>query len=287
MSMRTSLLLSGLLLGGLAWAAPPENPPPAGSAMERAGERMMNAVNLPPGFTQKDLGEENDIRAALAAVTKDALDKGNFDSLMKHFVDEDRDRIGKEKDRDTAVLDGRIDQIRKAWKDKYGNDFDMKDPKVVFNDQFARIIQGEVTDPQLAVASWPLMPTNIIPGRTEAEPAAAKVREAEEAKKMMGGEKNLDKGRNVAIVAMSPMFHLPDLTVCMIHELPDSWRIDLPNDRTGSQIYQDLLTRLTWIGEHTDQWPADQDDARRLVTHHVLCGIYGVPLPTEQMGVGR
>jgi hypothetical protein len=50
----------------------------------------------------------------------------------------------------------------------------------------------------------------------------------------------------------------------------------VPNTRTGKQIHDDLLTQLTELGNNTQQWPSNKDDAYRLFAHHVLMAIYGV-----------
>ena len=53
---------------------------------------------------------------------------------------------------DQTKLDGRIEQIRQAWKTKYGHDFDLSDEKTVFDNRYA-IVQGEVSDPS-SRAGW-------------------------------------------------------------------------------------------------------------------------------------
>ena len=60
--------------------------------------------------------------------------------------------------------------------------------------------------------------------------------------------------------------------------------VDVPNDRTGEQIYQDLLTHLTYADEHKDQWPSDVNDGYRMFAHHVLMALYGVPVNEKAMG---
>jgi len=55
--------------------------------------------------------------------------------------------------------------------------------------------------------------------------------------------------------------------------------VDLPNDRTGEQIYNDLTTHLTYIRDHQDKWPADVTDGYRLVAQHAIGALYGVPVP--------
>src|SRR5688500_13365145 len=57
------------------------------------------------------------IRDTLASATEAALTKGGFDDMVERLVDADRNRIGSTglTDKDLEILDGRINQIRKAW----------------------------------------------------------------------------------------------------------------------------------------------------------------------------
>jgi len=86
----------------------------------------------------------------------------------------------------------------------------------------------------------------------------------------------LEKGRDVALVRMPAIDNLPDMTLSMIHQFPDAWKFDIPNDRSGEQIYNDLLTQLTWLGDHSANWPTSTDDAYRTFAHHVIAALYGV-----------
>jgi hypothetical protein len=90
-------------------------------------------------------------------------------------------------------------------------------------------------------------------------------------------DRNLDKGRNVAIVNF-PMSHGAQmLTVSMIHELPDNWKIDVPDNVDGQVLYDNLLTHLTAVNEMKDKWPDDVNEGYRMVSHHVLMAVYGIP----------
>jgi hypothetical protein len=91
-----------------------------------------------------------------------------------------------------------------------------------------------------------------------------------------GGDRNLDQGRNVAYVTVAASHILPELKVPLIHELPDMWKIDVPDSVTGQKLYDNLLKHLTMADEQKDQWPSDVNDAYRMVSHHVLMAILDV-----------
>lgn len=69
------------------------------------------------------------IYTALGGTAGDALTKKDFDGVVSRLAKADRDRIGNFKDQKFPELDGRIDQLNKDWKAKYGHDvnFDNKD----------------------------------------------------------------------------------------------------------------------------------------------------------------
>jgi len=118
---------TSLLIGG------PNDPnaPPDRSGVSSINQQPMA---LPAGFTVKDLKEQNDIKKELATATEHAVTKNHFDNLCNCLAKPDKDRVGSYKDRNVDTMNGRIDQINKAWKEKYNKDFDFDKAKVVFGD---------------------------------------------------------------------------------------------------------------------------------------------------------
>jgi len=233
-------------------------------------------LELPAGIQPKDLKEDKDIKKALSRTTNDAVDHNHFDNLISNFVDQDRDRMKDNKNMDVTKLNEVIGVIRREWKAKYNEDFDItrKERGAVFNDQFV-ILQGEVVDPNLAMANWPVPVT----AELGAKPAADQGHAQPTDKK---SEVNLEKGRNVALVRFPDSHGLSALKLSLIHELPDRWRLDVPNNISGQQIHDNLLTQLTWVNDHKDKWPADVDDAYRMVAHHVFMALYDVNIPLHE-----
>ena len=266
--------MSSFLATSFLRADDPNAPPAAG---------MRTSLQLPAGFTQKDLKEEKDIKNELASLTENAVTKDHFDNLCNCLTKQDKDRIGEYKDRDVTKLNGRVDQIQRAWKEKYGKDFDFDKAKVIFDDRYT-IVQGEVSDPAVAIMTWPVQALSNEPMKaSEMQKPAPGNRDME---KKEAKDAKLDKGRNVALVKFPAEFNTPDITVSMIHQLPDNWKIDVPNTRSGEQIYNDLLTQLTWLGDHSSQWPANQDDVYRMFAHHVVAALYGAQPTMAEPGPG-
>lgn len=137
-----------LMIGSVVIAA-------AVAAAVIAGETMYKGTErLPAGVSEKVLNDQNDIRSILAEVSSAALTKGSLDDLVERIATPDRKRFGTFFDSDSTELDGRIEQIQKAWKGKYGVDLKIDDRRVF--DGFVTIIEGEITDETAARLGWPV-----------------------------------------------------------------------------------------------------------------------------------
>jgi len=224
----------------------------AGSAVDKTKEKAHDV---------KTNWENGRAYTLLGQVTNASLTKGGFNDVIERFNDADRNRLGSyahdknNKDK-LDILDGRIAQFQKDWKAKYNENFKIHKDDVVFGNSMFTIAQGEIgKDAQLAGER--------IPAPDPTKPAT-------------GGDRNLEKGRNVAYVTVASSHGLPELKVPLIHELPDMWKIDVPDSVTGQKLYDNLLKHLTMANEHKDQWPSDVNDAYRMVSHHVLMAILDV-----------
>jgi hypothetical protein len=90
-------------------------------------------------------------------------------------------------------------------------------------------------------------------------------------------DRNLDKGRNVAVVSFPESHGMPELYVSLIHEMPDNWKIDVPDNVDGQKLNDNLCNHLTMFAQHKDQWPTDVNEAYRMAAHHVMMAIYDMP----------
>jgi hypothetical protein len=85
-------------------------------------------------------------------------------------------------------------------------------------------------------------------------------------------------GQNTATVQIQASHGMPALTVPMVHETPDRWKIDAPDTLTPEKLKQNVLDHLTAADEMKDQWPADVNEAHAFVAHHVLMAIMDQPV---------
>jgi len=253
-------------------------------------------ADLPAGIQKATKDDSEDIRAALADTSEAVISK-SFHKVRNHLVDADRNRLKDLKD-DDATFAGRIEQIRKDWKAKYGKDFDVEH-KIAFGPDFKGfvIVQGEIANPQL-LSNWPVdqkkagasgslkvgdakVEGQIGAGGANANAAATGARDEANKPGNKPGDRNLEKGRNVAIVTFPAAAGMPEVTASLIHELPDQWRIDLPDNIDSMKFYQNLLAHMTAFGDAKDQWPTDANEASRLLTQHVLMAFYDIPMSAK------
>jgi hypothetical protein len=230
---------------------------------------------FPAGFEAKAGQPSEGIKSGLAKLTERAVTKGDFNKMLAELSRPDRERAREFKGVDQGAIDAQIDKIAKQWKAKYGADFDLKDKDKVFDNRF-QIIEGEVNDSAAALANWPVAVNGdrIAVTASGQQPAASDNKEV----KHEARQEKLEKGRNVALVRFPAELGMPEMTVSMIHHLPAFWRIDIPNDRSGEQIYNDLLANLGWIADHSDRWPSNVEDAYRMVAAHAVAATYGIAL---------
>jgi len=248
--------VAALAAGGVAFTTSVRADDTVGNKVDRTVDKTKEE-----GHNVKTNWENGRAYTLLGQLTNAALTKGGFSDVIERFNDADRNRLGSyahdknNKDK-LDILDGRIAQFQKDWKAKYNENFKIHKDDVVFGNSMFTVAQGEIgKDAQLAGER--------IPAPDPTKPAT-------------GGDRNLEKGRNIAYVTVASSHGLPELKVPLIHELPDMWKIDVPDAVTGQKLYDNLLKHLTMANEHKDQWPSDVNDAYRMVSHHVLMAILDV-----------
>jgi len=235
--------------------------------------------------------DADDIRKTMAKVTEDAVTKDDFHKLTKNLVDADYDRVKNFKPSDNfATLNGRIDQFNKDWKAKYNEDFGFSSHRNdVLNDSFARIVQGEIGEARTAGGKEvPSAEPQNVKGGTPQDLKKSGVNQPDaNSDKTFGGETKREPGRNIATVIFqgfakaeakaepgqpmtAKMEAQKELAIPMIHELPDTWKIDIPDNIGGQQLYDNLLKHLTMVDEDRANWPADKNEAYRQVTRHLM-----------------
>lgn len=274
--MKKSLALAAaasLVVGGVSLTASPAWAVDSSDQnhSQSHDQAQSTPLRLPDGVKAVDNSKADDMRQIVAQVTQAAITKGGFDDLVERFVDQDRNRVGEYAESDFKDLDGRIEQLQRAWQQKYHQEFDMDAAKVLAS---AQAVEGEITDPVALLRNWPVNVT------TEAAQAKANPDEPANTENTEDNG-NIEKGRGIGVLRLPADSMLPMLDISLIDEA-GGWKIDLPNSRTGKQIHDDLLTHLTYLGEHADQWPSNVEDAYRMFAHHVMMAVYGVDVSQQK-----
>jgi len=258
---------AAMSVGTFAWV-------PAARADDTVGNKVDRTVDktAAAGHNTKVNWENGRAYTMLGQITNAALTKGGFNDMIERFNDADRNRLGSwAKDKNNKekldVLDGRIAQFQKDWKAKYGHDFKIHKDDVVFGNPMFTVAQGEIgKDAQLAGEK--------LPGSENV--TKDNLNKPKDATGNTAADRNLEHGRNVAYVTVAQSHGMPELKVPLIHELPDAWRVDVPDNIDGAKLYDGILKHLTMANEMKDKWPADENEAYRAVAHHVLMGVMGV-----------
>jgi len=246
-------------------------------------------VAMPAGIEVKNLNSDKAIERAFKDVTNDSMNKTGMDNLIGRLVDEDRVRINKslvsgrslnniEGDKNKKLTD-LIADIEGTWKSKYNQGFDV-DINKVYTTNFFHIQTGEVVDANMLVGKWPV---NANIGADKGGKLTPQ--EAQDTKgRLLGGDVNLEKGRNVAIVHFIGTPGFAGVNASMIHEA-GGWKFDVPNDVNAQALYDNLCKNLSYFDQRKDKWPGDVNEAYRQMTHLVVASLYGVPLNMEAGGV--
>jgi len=316
---------AALTVGGFAYAqdAQPNAAERAGQAIEHGAEKTGDAIKhgaekvkdaVTPGDQSRTASagqskHAEEIHDVLAQVAEAALTKDGLDDIVERFVDADRNRLGTNKDDLKAddTLNGRVAQFQKDWKDKYGQDFDIKDEDKVYDPSFAMITEGEEGKARTAsdrigadtsAGGGAASASGTVGGAsasgtvdTNTGTASGNVDNktgVDAPKANTDGQTAADKnrndpGRNIATVHIAASHNMPALDVPMIHEA-GGWKIDIPDSVDGPKYKQAVLTALTHCDDMKDKWPSDVNDAYRAVTHSVLLSIFDKPLDDKSAG---
>jgi len=298
------LTASALTIGGLCFipgtrAADPPVAPNDAVGTVRTDTRTTEIRTVDRGNNPSVAAPDaDDIRKTIAWVAETAVTKGDFDKLNNRFVKADEERIEKFKPADGgAKLDGRIESFLKDWKAKYNEDFNFSrsNRNDVLNDQFARIVQGEIGEARTASGKEvPSAEPQNVKGGSPADLKKSGVNQPDaNSNKTFGGDTKREPGRNIATVIIpaaamasakiEPGANPPmtgkmeaqkELAIPLIHELPDTWKIDVPDNIDGQKLYDNLVKHLTMVDEDRANWPADKNEAYRTVTRHMLEALF-------------
>ncbi len=206
------------------------------------------------------------IRVVIADTVDDALTRNHFDNLVDRFTKGDRDRLSKPANNMMDDINAQVDQINSAWKAKYNQDFDIKAHREnVFNSQFAMINEGALADTARLAAS---KTGTGAPAAGGAAPTGdASIDSA-----------NSAESRNTASVTIPASHGLGQVILVLNNEgLLRGYKIDVADKLDAQKLHDNLLSQVTAINADKANWPADVNDAYRMVAHRVLMALQDAP----------
>jgi len=291
MLRRFSLALAAGVLGGVAVAHAQQadrtrDPVPKDRMVER------QQAQLPDGIQMKELKQIDNIRQQTAKLVNHAMTQGDFGRIVDQLAVFNRDQMKDWRNRDFKTMDGVIAQINKDWNAKYGHDF--KANGDVFDDRFT-IVQGVVTDANVAAMNFPVKArgsdAQLAGGRERANDAKHNDAERNDARQKEGSQvdhvaaKDLQNSKNVATMNFPSQAMLPDVTASLIEEgVIGTWRFAVPKSMTAERLHNQLQNQLSFFGRDSAQWPANEADAYRMLTHRVVLALYNIDV---QNNAGR
>jgi hypothetical protein len=292
---------AALAVAGMAWNVQAQNttdnPPNAAeravdktgdalkSAADKTGDAAKSAADKTKEAVSSASGSKEEINDVLAQVAEAAMTKEGLDDMVERFVDADRNRIGKDEAaiKNQAELDGLVAQLQQDWKAKYTHEFDIKDEDKVY-DGFAMITEGEITKDSAQQAGAQIkVDTDRNPDGSVKADVKVENKTGVDAPKVntdgqTAADKNLnDPGRNIASVTIPASHGLPEVKVPLIHEA-GGWKIDVPDTLDANKLRDNVKNALTMCKENKDKWPADENEAYRVVSHKILAAIMDKPL---------
>ena len=193
---------------------------------------------------------EDDIRKRIADVVALAVGVDHMDRLTQRLSQPDRDRIrsgpGYAKGFGPS-LDDAARRFTAAWKGKYGHPFSADAAAAALTDSFAAVRQGTavVGDPKAAV--------------------------------LTGAARN-----DMAQIAVTASHGLPAVSVPLVREMPDGWKVDVPDTVDADIVRRNLGDEVGAAVAMHDRWPTDEAEAYRAVAHRVLLALMGQPLPPTE-----
>jgi hypothetical protein len=194
----------------------------------------------------KDTHDLNNVREQLREITNAALTKNDLEAIRNRLSIADQDRLGNLGKMDSDDLNLVIKDISQKWKDKYNDSFDIN-TKMALAEPFVKI--DSINKAQVASNA---------DGTKQEEREVANVTVAE----------NKDN-------------KLPELNLTMVREHL-SWKLQLPSAVDGAALKTNLLAQLQAINNDSANWPADENEAYRCVSHRILMGITGATGPNAQ-----
>jgi len=232
-----------------------------------------------------------EVRETISDATSAAV-QGKFKDMEKRFSKADRERLG-DQFTDNQSLRDKWTQFSNDWKAKYNQEFDSKNIQKALDDSSVQIYQGEYmgrarmagermtpNEPRTNTGTDVNKPDSANPDNKAGENNSGAFARDNQPK---GDDRLGDRDTGLRVTSTSKdsatfffasSHNLAPAWVVLRNEggIGNNWKIDVPD--TSAQSLADTITQhVTMIQDQKTSWPADVNDAYRMVTHHVLTAL--------------
>jgi len=243
--LKIAVVLGATAVGGVGYRAiarsddPDANPP-----AQRAPDTDRNAPDMPQSPAA------NDVREIFAQATSAAV-QGKFEDVAKRFASADRKHLGDELKNDATLRD-HFSQFEKDWKSRYNQDFDSSNIDKALVDSSVKILQGDYSD-KAKMAAHRMAPEGNAAQNDPAEKKPAAV------------------DKDAATVYFTASHSLTPAWVALRKEdgIGNTWRINVPDNISAQMLSDSLRQHVQMIQDQKGSWPADVNDAYRMIAHQV------------------
>ena len=224
-----------------------------GTAVDKTADATKSAGNSLKAATQPSADSAmKDSRDTLSSAVEAALTNNGLNDVVDRLTKADRDRIGKIDKASLGDLNAAIGKLKDDWKAKYNADFKLSDKEqVVFGTPVA-IKVGDIAD-NARLAGEKLSPTGTTPADKAADKAA----------------------NNTATVSFPSAGDAPMVNLTLRNEgtVGGNYKIDVPDTLDANTLKQNLIMHINKVDSMKDKWPADANEAARVVSQHILAAI--------------
>ena len=205
-----------------------------------------------------------EIRQYLARLTDAAL-SGTLSEAAEMLCATDRDRLMSQISRlDLRAHNRLVELFRQQWKTRYGEEFALSQQRAVVADYF--VMRGQRSPEEAIIAS------DQRPGTGANGQVAAP------------GKDDPEQDRAATLVVPPSDKTHPAMILMLANEGAGegTWRLNTPDSLSARKLQQNLDARLKRFLDGQASWPADQREAYRVVTYHVLATFNDQPVDRPQ-----
>jgi hypothetical protein len=207
----------------------------AQTASDRSGQASSAAIS------------QSDAQKVLSQSSQAIISRDGVKGLSQQLSQRDQQRLG-DLSKDSQQLSQSLDQLRQAYKDKYGKDLDL----------------SSNADQVFTMAVFTI-PADV---SGQAQPAAARQTPgaSDQAASATGDQAAAPKSSFIVVPASAGQ---TEARVALVNE-DGQWKIDVPDSMDAKQLDDKLNTQIQQTVASKDQWPADATQGQQAIARAII-----------------